>query len=79
MSDLNRFRNLNAEEQALVAMSILLDGHDATEFLLSDKKRGPVLTKAAQDLLSLPIELRLSLSGTLLRQALEKINKAENE
>lgn len=79
MSDLNRFRNLNADEQALVAMAVLLDGHDSTEFLLSEKKRGAALSKAAQDLLSLPIDLRLSLSGTLLRQALEKINKSENE
>lgn len=79
MSDLNRFRTLNADEQALVAMAVLLDGHDSAEFLLSEKKRGAVLSKAAQDLLSLPIDLRLSLSGTLLRQALEKISRSEHE
>lgn len=79
MSDLNRFRTLSAEEQAMVAMAVLFDGHDSAEYLLSEKKRGVVLSKSAQDLLSLPIDLRLSLSGTLLRQALEKINKSANE
>lgn len=79
MADLNRFKSLTPAEQLMVTMGVLLDGHDSVEFLLSAKKGGAILSKAASDLLTMPIDLRLSLCGTLLRQAIEKINKSDHE
>ena len=68
MADLSKFRSLSESEQAMVAVAVLLDGHDAVEYLASDKERGTALIRAARDLADLPPELRMPLLGTLLRQ-----------
>lgn len=73
MADLSRFRTLSPKEKALVAIGVLLDGHDATELLSSDKERLTALCKAAKDLAELSPELRIQLAGTLLRKALEDL------
>ncbi|MFN8391709.1 MAG: hypothetical protein U0136_15580 [Bdellovibrionota bacterium] len=73
MSDLVRFRALSQREQAVVATAVLLDGHDAAEYLSSDKDRKTALSRAAKDLAEIPLDLRLPLLGTLLREALRSI------
>ena len=71
MPDLKRFRSLTVREQAIVCVAILLDGHDAIDFLAADKERGQLLVKAASDLAQLPPDLRMPLTGTLLRRAID--------
>lgn len=71
MSDASRFRALGEQEQAVVAVAVLLDGHDALQYLASDHRRAPALVRAAADLVDMPPELRMPLLGTLLRAALQ--------
>ncbi len=77
MPNLDKFRSLTTREQAVVALAVLLDGHDAVEFLRSDKVRSSALTRAAEDLVQLTPELRMPLLGTLLRRAVFKIQSLE--
>ena len=75
MPDLSRFRALSKREQAIVATAVLLDGHDAAEYLSSDKDRKTALSRAAKDLVELPLDLRLPLVGTLLRASILEIQE----
>ncbi|MCC6954507.1 MAG: hypothetical protein IT290_10345 [Deltaproteobacteria bacterium] len=68
-----RFRALGMKERALVAVGVLLDGHDAADFLVSDKERHLALTRAARDLAELPPDLRMPLLGSLLRRTLDEL------
>jgi len=70
MPDLSRYRALRLREQALVCIAVLLDGLDASDYLSSEKERKSALQRAAQDLASLSPDLRIPLSGTLLREVL---------
>ena len=76
MPGLSRFRALSSKERALVALAVLLDGHDAEAFLQSDKDRSLALTRAAGDLAQLAPEVRMPLLGTQLRIALEDLEGA---
>lgn len=69
MPSLSRLRALSPREQALVALAVLLDGHDAIEYLSSDRDRHLALTRAAKDLAELAPELRLPLAGMVLRRS----------
>ncbi|MCB0322881.1 MAG: hypothetical protein KDD69_04885 [Bdellovibrionales bacterium] len=69
MPDLTRFRALSVRERAIVAIAVLLDGHDAAQYLAGDKARAAALCRAAKDLAELSPELRLPLVGTLLRES----------
>jgi len=75
MPDVSRFRALSVRERAVVAVGVLLDGHDAALYLNSDPERSKALTRAASDLAELSPELRLPLLGTLLRSALEELGE----
>ena len=75
MPDLSRFRALSTREQAVVAVALLLDGHDAPDYLGSDKERSVALSRAAKDIAELPLDLRLPLVGTLLRAALQELEQ----
>ena len=75
MPDLARFRALSKREQALVAAAVLLDGHDAAEYLGSDKDRKTALSRAAKDLAELAPDLRVPLAATLLREAMSAIQE----
>ena len=77
MPDISRFRALGTREKALVAVAVLLDGHDAADFLKNDKERATALSRAAKDLAELPPELRLPLVGTLLRAAVKDLSDEE--
>jgi hypothetical protein len=73
MKDISRFRALGLQERALVAVAVLLDGHDAADYLSSDKQHNLALSRAARDLAELPPDLRMPLLGSLLRKTLEQM------
>ena len=73
MSDISRFRALSVKEKAVVAVAVLLDGHDAADYLASDEERQTALCRAAKDLAQLSPDLRMPLLGSLLRKALEEM------
>jgi hypothetical protein len=73
MDSLSRYKSLSSYEQAIVALAVLLDGHDAETYLESDPLRHPALSKAANDLSILAPEIRLPLLGTLLREAIDQL------
>ena len=75
MPDLLRLRSLSVREQALVLIAVLLDGHDAVDYLGSDKDRAIALARAAKDVADLPPDVRLPLAGTLLRTALDDLEE----
>lgn len=78
MPDIAKFRSLTTRERAVVCIAVLLDGHDAVDFLSSDKGRAPALSRAAKDLANIPHEIRMPLLGTLLRDAMAKLATEEN-
>jgi len=73
MPDISRFRALTTREKALVAVAVMLDGHDAVEYLASDKDRSSALCRAANDLADLAPELRMPLLGSLLRAVVSEL------
>lgn len=79
MPDISRFRALGTRERAIVAVAVLLDGHDAADFLANDKERHTAMARAAKDLAELPPELRIPLVGTLLRQAVAQLDVGNEE
>lgn len=67
----NCYTELSKEEQALVAIAVLLDGQEAAAYLKFDHGRGAELSKAADYLSGLKLELRMPYVGTVLRSALD--------
>ena len=77
MADISRFRALSPRERALVAIAVLIDGRDAIDFLSFDKERRTALVRAAEDLVDPNNEMRIPLTGTLLREALASLKEDE--
>lgn len=73
---LPRFNSLSARNRALVAMAVLLDGREAVTYLRADSLLLDALSKAANELSELEPELRMPLAGTILREALQEIEKS---
>lgn len=73
--DAQKFRALSAHERALVAVAVLLDGREAAVYLENDAQHGMALERAAADLASLDVDLRMPYAGTMLRAALQEIEK----
>ena len=71
--DAQKFRNLAPRLRALVAISVLLDGREAGEYLAINLTDGPGLQKAAADLAELGPDIRMPYIGTALRAALREI------
>ncbi|MCB0338813.1 MAG: hypothetical protein KDD53_04375 [Bdellovibrionales bacterium] len=71
--DTQKFRALSARDRALVAIAVLLDGHEAEHYLSNDSEKGVALSRAAQDLSSQSPELRMPFLGTMLRTAIEEL------
>jgi hypothetical protein len=71
--DAQRFRSLPARQRALVAVSVLLDGMEASVYLENDSLNSAGLTKAAQELATQEPELRMPFVGSMLRRALEEM------
>ncbi|MDD2941460.1 MAG: hypothetical protein PHC51_00695 [bacterium] len=69
MSEDQLLSELSSAERAMVAVAVLLDGHDAVSFLGNDTVRGEALKKAAKSLVALAPDLRLPFVGTILRNA----------
>lgn len=72
MSDLQKFRSLEKGEKLLVAVAVLLDGHDAPDYLVADEACGLRLSRAAKDIAELPPDIRMPLLGTLIRELVEE-------
>jgi hypothetical protein len=58
---------LGNKEKALVAVSVLLDGHEASKYLASDKELGAVLAEEAEKLAALDPKIRMPIVASLLR------------
>jgi len=71
--DAHRFRILAARDRILVAVAVLLDGHEAENYLQQDLSNGSALAKAAADLCAQQPELRMPYIGSALRRALEEL------
>lgn len=70
-----RFRNLSAHHRALVAVAVLLDGHEAAMFLGDDQEHGVLLGEVAKEIASLKPIFRNFISAHYLRNALEDLSE----
>lgn len=75
MADAQRYRSLSPRNRALVALAVLLDGHEAPVYLGNDATNGSDLHQAATDLSSQKPELRMPYVGSVLRMALEEMER----
>ena len=73
MGIIEKFMNCNSEDKALLALAVLLDGYDASDFLMGDREKGIFYAKMAKDLASIPVETRVLLLGTVLREVKNEI------
>lgn len=73
--DTQKLRSLSAAERALVAVAVLLDGREAAVYLENDAQHGQALERAASDLASVEVELRMPYAGTILRSALQEMER----
>lgn len=71
------FNKLESEQQALVAISVLLDGFDSPFFLGEDQKYQNQLRMAAEEIVKDAPEQRLPYVATLLRRALNEIRNRD--
>lgn len=71
--ELSKFRALLPRNRALVAVGVLLDGHEAESFFASDAHEAEQLQAAAAELAALPPELRMPYTGSVLRVALKEL------
>jgi hypothetical protein len=69
-----RYRALSAYQRAVVAVAVLLDGHEAGVYLENDSLAGAGLAKSAEELASQPPELRMPFVGSVLRAALAELD-----
>jgi hypothetical protein len=67
------YSQLTPEQQALVAIGVLLDGREAERVFSFDPQHGALLQETAAKLAEFSPELRMPFIGTLLREALEEI------
>jgi hypothetical protein len=75
MSVFSALKQLNLRHQAIIALSVLLDGREAENYLKCDKQNGAELSKFAADLSKNNPEIRMPLAGSILRQALEEMGQ----
>ena len=73
--DTHKYRSLAAHERALVAVAVLLDGREASVYLENDVQYGTALKRASADLAAMEPELRMPYVGTLLRAALQDLER----
>ena len=74
-----RFRNLSAHHRALVAVSVLFDGYEASMFLADDQENGALLSDVAKEIASLKPAFRNYISAHYLRTALEDLAQRNEE
>ncbi len=68
----NGFMRLAPYDRARVSTAVLIDGGDAPIYLLNDAVRGEELRQAAEELLTMELDVRFPFVGTMLRLALEE-------
>jgi len=73
--DAKHFRSLPARQRALVAVAVLLDGREAAVYLKNDVVNGAGLHRAALELAGQAPELRMPYVGTMLRMAVEELER----
>lgn len=69
---LSTFRSLDANDRALVAIAVLIDGNEAGQYLEGSGEQALRLKAAADELCGLEVDVRLVFAGTALRLALEE-------
>ncbi|MCB0328881.1 MAG: hypothetical protein KDD70_04440 [Bdellovibrionales bacterium] len=71
--NLQNYRGLSPHHRAIVAIAVLLDGHEASLYLGSDSLNGAKLSEVAKEFAEIAPEMRNALAGQCLRSALEEI------
>lgn len=74
--DARRFRALAPRQRALVALAVLLDGHEAPVYLANDAVNGDGLKRAAMELAGQEPDLRMPFMGSVLRIAIEELERS---
>lgn len=74
--ELSEFNKLTAKKRALIAVAVLLDGHEAGNYLENDAYEGNKFSKVAAELAKLKPEIRMPYLGTKLREAIEELGKS---
>lgn len=74
----NVFNKLEPEQQALVAIGVLLDGFDSPFFLGDDYKHEDLLRRAADEIVRDAPQQRLPYVATLLRRALNELRNQDD-
>jgi len=74
-----RIKSLAPHQRALVAIAVLLDGHEAAEYLQNDSVHGNSLARSSEELAKIENKLRLPLLGTFLRAAVDEIDASKGE
>lgn len=72
----DRFIALSTRDRIIVAMSVLLDGFEAIDYLKVRFENRDSLIHAASEILNIPYDVRSPLLGTLLRCAIEESTKS---
>lgn len=73
--DTKRFRSLQPELRALVALGVLFDGVEAAQFLENDSVQGDVLQQCAIDLADEKPAWRMPFCGSVLRKAIREMEE----
>ncbi len=73
----NIFNKLEPEQQALVAIAVLLDGFDSPFFLGDDFSHQDQLRLAAEEIVKDAPQQRLPYVATLLRRALNELRNQD--
>ena len=74
--EIDRFNRLPPAQRALVALAILLDGQEASTYLIQDAHSGYELSEVARMMSNIENSIRMPLLGTELRSALLKLNES---
>lgn len=72
---LQKFMTLSAEDRALVAFAVLMDGRDGAAYLENDSENGETLKAVVLQVTELDPETRVPAVATLLRSALAELDQ----
>lgn len=71
-------KSFSSHERALVAIGVLLDGHEAAAVLAQDCNYGAELQQLADELAGLPPEFRMPYLGSVLRMTLAQMHESND-
>lgn len=72
--DARNFNQLSPFHKALVALAVLLDGHEGETYLANDAHVGDSLAEAATAMAQQPAELRMPFLGSMLRSIIKQLD-----